>query len=66
MDRKVAWKDNKLRLIGTLPASMDKIYVVVECDKKTGAGSLTVCCEHPLACNSLKDVLKSAVTTTSS
>lgn len=63
VDRKLEWKENKLRLAGTLPASMDKIYVLVECDSKNGAGSLTVCCEHPLACNSLKDVLKSAVMT---
>lgn len=62
LDQKVAWKDSKFRLAGTLPASMDKIFVVVECDRKTGAGSITVCCEHALACNSLKDVLKSAVT----
>lgn len=61
LDRKVAWKDSEFRLAGTLPSSMDKIFVVVECDRKTGAGSITVCCEHPLACNSLKDVLKSAV-----
>lgn len=63
VDRKLAWKDGKLRLVGTLPSSMDKIFVLVECDKSTGAGVLTVCCEHPLACNSLKDVLKAAVTT---
>lgn len=62
VDRKLAWKDGKLCLVGTLPSSTDKIYVLVECDKNSGAGSLTVCCEHPLACNSLKDVLKSAVT----
>lgn len=62
VDRKLEWKKDMLRLVGTLPASMDKIYVVVECSAETGAGSLTVCCEHPLACNSLKDVLKSAVT----
>lgn len=62
VDRKLSWKNGKLRLVGTLPASMDKIYVVVECDGTTGAGTLTVCCEHPLACNSLKDVLKSAIT----
>lgn len=61
LDRKVAWKDSEFRLAGTLPSSMDRIFVVVECDRKTGAGSITVCCEHPLACNSLKDVLKSAV-----
>lgn len=61
VDRKLVWKDDKLRLVGILPSSMDRIYVVVECDSKTGAGSLTVCCEHPLACNSLKDILKSAV-----
>jgi len=66
VDRKLTWKDGKLCLVGTLPASMDNIYVVVECDGTSGAGSLTVCCDHPLACNSLKDVLKSAVTSTSS
>lgn len=62
LDQTVAWKDSKFCLAGTLPASMDKIFVVMECDRKTGTGTITVCCEHALACNSLKDVLKSAVT----
>lgn len=65
VDRKLEWKDSKLRLVGTLPSSMDKIYVVVECDATTGAGTLTCCCEHPMACNSLKDGLKAAITTAS-
>lgn len=60
-----AWKNGKLRFVGTLPASLDKIYVVVECSADSGAGTLTVCCEHPLCCNTLKDALKSAVTSCS-
>ena len=62
---KQAWKNDKLRFVGTLPASLDKIYVVVECSADSGAGTLTVCCEHPLCCNTLKDTLKSAVTSSS-
>jgi hypothetical protein len=60
-----AWKNDKLRFVGNLPASLDKIYVVVECSSDSGAGTLTVCCEHPLCCNTLKDALKSAVSASS-
>ncbi len=50
----------RLRLVGQLPASTDKLYVVVECDE-TGAGSLNVCCDNAIANNSVIDTLKKAL-----
>lgn len=56
---KLAWKDKKLRLIGGLPASNDLVLVLVQCEN--GSGSITVCCDHAVAVNSIMNVIKRAV-----
>ena len=58
---KAGWQDNKLRLIGGLPASSDIVFVRVECDRNSGAGTITVCCDHAMAVNSVLAILKHAL-----
>ena len=58
---KAGWQDNKLRLIGGLPASNDLVFARVECDPNSGAGMITVCCDHAVAVNSIMNILKHAV-----
>jgi hypothetical protein len=57
-------KDNenhhKLRLMGGLPASTDLVFVWIECNDK-GVGSITVCCDHAMAVNSILNLIKHAV-----
>jgi hypothetical protein len=54
--------NNTLRFIGGLPASSDLVLVLIQCDDDhTGSGSITVCCDHALAVNSILNVLKRAV-----
>jgi hypothetical protein len=56
-------KDSKLRLVGRLPASDEFVYVLVECEKTTGAGNITVCCDHAVAGTSIMNLMKRAVAT---
>jgi hypothetical protein len=55
------WKESRqLRLVGSLPASTDKVYVVVQCKDDT-SGTFTVCCDNAMATNSILDTLKKAI-----
>lgn len=63
LHRKAEWKDDRFALTGKLPATMDPVYIVVKCNRKTGSGSITVCCDHALAVTSLMDLLKRAIAT---
>jgi len=58
---KLAWQEKKLRFIGGLPASHDQVFVRVDCDRTSGSGMITVCCDHALAVNSMLAILKHAV-----
>jgi hypothetical protein len=58
---KASWKEGKLRLVGGLPASHELVYVLIECDKASGAGKIIVCCDHAVAVNSILNDLKRAV-----
>ena len=61
LDKDEGWKVNRrLRLVGQLPASPDKLYIIVEC-AENGSGSLTVCCDNAIATNSILDSLKKAL-----
>jgi hypothetical protein len=59
--------NNTLRFIGGLPASSDLVLVLIQCDDDNNSttsgssGSITVCCDHALAVNSILNVLKRAV-----
>lgn len=55
------WQDNKLRLVAGLPASNDLVLAKVECDRTSGGGMITVCCDHAVAVNSVMAILKHAV-----
>ena len=58
VDENEVWKNHRrLRLVGHLPASPDKLYIVVDC-AESGSGSLTVCCDNAIATNSILDSLK--------
>jgi hypothetical protein len=52
--------DNNIRLVGTLPASSDPVYVLTTCTV-SGQGKLIVCCEHTLVANSIMNLLKRAI-----
>lgn len=58
---KAAWQDNKLRFIGGLPATSDLVLVKVDCDRTSGSGMITVCCDHALAVNNMMAILKHAL-----
>ena len=58
---KLSWVDNKLRFMGGLPASSDTVCVRLECDPKSGSGTITVCCDHAVAVNNITNLLKHAV-----
>ena len=58
---KLAWKDNKLRLVGGLPVSTDLVLVLIQCDSSSGAGTITVCCDNAVAVNSIMNTLKRAI-----
>jgi AP-3 complex subunit beta len=59
---KQAWDEsNGVRLVGTLPASSDPVYVLATCTN-TGQGKIIVCCEHTLVANSIINGLKRAIT----
>lgn len=51
--------DQQIRLIGLLPASNDPVLVLVE--SENGSGKMTVCCDHPVAVNSILSVAKRAI-----
>jgi hypothetical protein len=51
---------NGLRLIGSLPASGDPVFVILTC-ADTGSGTITVCCEQALAVNGIMNLLKKAI-----
>lgn len=58
---KPSWDDsNKIRLVGTLPASSDPVYVLAT-NSVSGQGKITVCCEHTLVANSIMNLLKRAI-----
>mmetsp|Transcript_37605 Transcript_37605/g.65975 ORF Transcript_37605/g.65975 Transcript_37605/m.65975 type:complete len:1393 (-) Transcript_37605:32-4210(-) len=48
--------------VGTLPASGQEVYVVVQCDSVTGYGDVTVCSNDAMAANSITNLLKQALT----
>jgi len=56
---KLAWKEGKLRLVGGLPAGNDLVLVLIE--YTDGSGSITVCCDHAVAVNSVLNVVQRAV-----
>jgi hypothetical protein len=58
---KLAWKDNKLRLIGGLPVSTDLVLVLIQCDSSGGSGTITVCCDNAVAVNTIMNTLKRAI-----
>ena len=62
LDKDKTWKDSRrLRLVGNLPASTDKVYIVVQCAATGCSGSFTVCCDNAIATNSMLDTLKKAL-----
>jgi len=56
------WKSDddgdKLRMLGTLPSSLDPVYVMVTCPPGATAAKITVCCDHALAVNSILNQAK--------
>ena len=58
---KKEWRNNYSRFVGILPASGEDVLVQVKCEKKTGAGVMTICCDSTMALNSLLAFLKKAV-----
>eukprot|EP00980_Cylindrotheca_fusiformis_P007006 scaffold1474_cov132-Cylindrotheca_fusiformis.AAC.2 len=54
--------DGKLRMAGCLPATNDTVLALIECDKMSGSGTITTCCDHAVAGNSILNSLKQAVT----
>mmetsp|Transcript_35278 Transcript_35278/g.85545 ORF Transcript_35278/g.85545 Transcript_35278/m.85545 type:complete len:1320 (+) Transcript_35278:50-4009(+) len=54
--------DGSLRLVAQLPASDDLVLGLIECDRVTGAGKVTTCCDHAVAGNSILSTLKQAIT----
>jgi hypothetical protein len=59
--KSAAWKEGKFRLVGGLPASDELVHVLIECEKASGVGKITVCCDHAVAVNSILNDLKRAV-----
>ena len=51
-----------LRLVAQLPASDDLVLGLIECERLTGAGKLTTCCDHAVAGNSIFSTLKQTIT----
>jgi len=51
----------KVSFVGTLPASGQKVYVVVKCDSVTGYGDIVVCSHDAMAANSIMNLLKQAL-----
>lgn len=51
-----------LRLVGCLPANDDLVLALIECDRTSGSGTITTCCDHAVAGNSILNNLKQAVT----
>lgn len=61
LDSVDAWiTTRRLRLVGQLPVSIDKVFIVVQCSAN-GSGTLTVCCDNAIATNSILDSLKKAL-----
>lgn len=58
---KATWIDDKFRMIGCLPASDDLVLVLIQIDKSKGSGTITSCCDHAVAVNSILNSLKQAV-----
>ena len=50
----------RLRLVGQLPASVDKVFVLLDC-AENGSGRLIVCCDNAIAANSVIDSLRKAL-----
>ena len=57
------WSNNMLRLVGTLPASHDPVYVLVQ-QPTDGSYKFIVCSDNALAANSLMNVLKKKIAST--
>jgi hypothetical protein len=55
-----SWKNDSLRLAGTLPASGDPVYILGTCNE-SGQGKVVVCCDHALVVNSIMNVMKRAL-----
>jgi hypothetical protein len=47
--------------VGTLPASGQEVYIVVECDPITGSGDMIVCSNDAMAANSITNLLQQAL-----
>lgn len=47
--------------MGTLPASGQEVYIVVECDPITGSGDMIVCSNDAMAANSITNLLQQAL-----
>ena len=58
---KKKWSNGICRFIGSLPASGKDVLVQIKCDRKTGAGEVTICCDSAMALSSLLAFLKSAI-----
>lgn len=51
----------KLRFMGTLPAAGDPVFVQLTFSTPSFHGRATVCCDHPLAVNSIMNQVKTAL-----
>ena len=54
--------DGKFRAVGCLPASSDLVLALIQFDKASESGTVTICCDHAVAGNSILNSLKQAVT----
>jgi len=58
---KLAFDDNdQLRLVARLPATESKVYVLIECKKGAGSGTIVSCCEDAVVANSVLGMVKHA------
>jgi len=55
---KKKWSNGVCRFVGCLPASNKEVLVRIQCDKKTGSGEVTICCDNAMALSSLLAFLK--------
>lgn len=58
---KKEWNGSTCRFAASLPASGKDVLVKIQCDKKTGTGELTICCDSATALSSLLRFLKKAI-----
>lgn len=55
------WNNNVSRFIGLLPACDKEVLIEINCNRNTGVGEITICCDSAMALNSLLGFLKRAV-----